>query len=70
MDKTALADLEGKSLIGDFDGQTRTIFTLLDQVLQRVGGTLQNLVTMTVFINDPRYGDRFVELRKSFFKAG
>ena len=25
---------------------------------------------MTVFINDPRNGDRFVELRKGFFPDG
>jgi 2-iminobutanoate/2-iminopropanoate deaminase len=28
------------------------------------------MVTMTVFINDPRYGDRFVELRKPMFPDG
>jgi enamine deaminase RidA (YjgF/YER057c/UK114 family) len=38
--------------------------------LKRVGGSLANLVTMTVFINDPRYGDRFVELRKDKFPDG
>jgi len=38
--------------------------------LRRIGGSLANLVTMTVFINDPRYGDRFVELRKGFFPDG
>jgi enamine deaminase RidA (YjgF/YER057c/UK114 family) len=25
---------------------------------------------MTVFINDPRYGDAFIELRKGFFPDG
>ena len=25
---------------------------------------------MTVFINDPRHGDRFVELRRAFFPIG
>ena len=43
---------------------------LIDQTLKRCGGSLANLVTMTVFINDPRHGDRFVELRKSFFPDG
>jgi enamine deaminase RidA (YjgF/YER057c/UK114 family) len=28
------------------------------------------MVTMTVFINDPRNGDRFVALRKEFFPDG
>ena len=68
--QTALQGLEGKSLVGDFEGQTRTIFALLDRTLQSAGGALKDLVTMTVFINDPRHGDRFVELRKEFFAAG
>jgi 2-iminobutanoate/2-iminopropanoate deaminase len=68
--QTALQDQNGKSLIGDFEGQTRTIFKLLDATLQKVGSSLKDLVTMTVFINDPRHGDRFVEIRKEFFAAG
>ena len=53
-----------------FEPQVRTIFGLIDQTLKRCGGGLTNLVTMTVFINDPRHGDRFVELRKGFFPDG
>jgi enamine deaminase RidA (YjgF/YER057c/UK114 family) len=68
--QTALQGLDGKSLLGDFEGQTRTIFALLDRTLQKVGAALKDMVTMTVFINDPRHGDRFVELRKEFFAAG
>jgi enamine deaminase RidA (YjgF/YER057c/UK114 family) len=68
--QTALQDQDGKSLVSDFEGQTRTIFKLLDATLKKVGGSLKDLVTMTVFINDPRHGDRFVEIRKEFFAAG
>jgi enamine deaminase RidA (YjgF/YER057c/UK114 family) len=68
--QTALQDTDGKSLVGDFEGQTRTIFKLLDATLKAVGSSLKDLVTMTVFINDPRDGDRFVELRKEFFTPG
>jgi 2-iminobutanoate/2-iminopropanoate deaminase len=68
--QTALQDESGKSLLGDFDGQTRTIFRLLDATLKKVGASLADLVTMTVFINDVRHGDRFVEIRKEFFTAG
>ena len=28
------------------------------------------MVTMTVFITDPRFGDKFVELRGGFFPDG
>ncbi len=68
--QTALQDQDGKSLVGDFEGQTRTIFKLLDATLKNVGASLKDLVTMTVFISDPRNGDRFVEIRKEFFAAG
>jgi 2-iminobutanoate/2-iminopropanoate deaminase len=36
----------------------------------QTGSSLKDLVTMTVFINDPRHGDRFVEIRKEFFGVG
>jgi 2-iminobutanoate/2-iminopropanoate deaminase len=68
--QTALQGLDGKSLLGDFEGQARTIFALLDRTLQKAAAALKDMVTMTVFINDARNGDRFVELRKEFFAAG
>lgn len=68
--QTALRDEAGNDIAGNFDAQARTIFRLIDQTLQRTGGRLANMVTMTVFINDPRHGDRFVDLRKEFFPDG
>jgi 2-iminobutanoate/2-iminopropanoate deaminase len=68
--QTTTVDLNGKSLIGDFEGQARTVFALMDRTLKRSGGSLQNLVSMTVFINDPRYGDQFVKMRHEMFPDG
>ena len=68
--QTATEDLNHKPIVGDFDAQVRTDFALLDQTLKRAGGSLRNLVTMTVFINDPRHGDRFIELRRGMFPDG
>jgi 2-iminobutanoate/2-iminopropanoate deaminase len=68
--QTATEDLKGKSLLGDFPGQAKTIFALMDSTLKRSGGSLQNLVTMTVFITDARYGDQFVKLRHDMFPDG
>jgi 2-iminobutanoate/2-iminopropanoate deaminase len=68
--QTATEDLNHKPIAGDFDAQVRTVFALLDQTLKRAGGSLRNLVTMTVFINDPRHGDRFIELRRGMFPDG
>jgi enamine deaminase RidA (YjgF/YER057c/UK114 family) len=53
---------------GDFDAQVREIFEKLDQTIRAAGGRgLSDMVTMTVFIKDPRHGDRFVEMRKEAF---
>ena len=68
--QTATRDEAGNDISGNFDAQMKTIFGLIDKTLRRTGGTLANMVTMTVFINDPRNGDRFVELRKGFFPDG
>jgi len=58
------ADASGRSLAGDFDGQVREVFARLDQTLAELDGSLTDIVTMTVFITDTRYGDRFTQLRK------
>jgi 2-iminobutanoate/2-iminopropanoate deaminase len=60
-------DASGKSLAGDFDGQVREIFSRLGQTMEEAGGKLADMVTMTVFITDARYGDRFTQLRKEIF---
>ena len=68
--QTAVTDLNGNDISGKFDEQARTLFALMNRTLERAGGSLANLVTMTVFITDPRLGDRLVELRREFFKEG
>jgi 2-iminobutanoate/2-iminopropanoate deaminase len=68
--QTATVDESGKDISNNFEAQTRTIFALIDKTLRRTGGTLANLVTMTVFINDPRYGDAFVKIRAEIFSDG
>ena len=68
--QTGGRDDEGRDLSGQFEPQARQIFRAIDQTLKRADGSLANLVTMTVFINDPRYGDAFIELRKELFPDG
>jgi enamine deaminase RidA (YjgF/YER057c/UK114 family) len=65
--QTATEDEKGNDIAGNFEAQVRTIFSLIDKTMQSCGGRLANMVTMTVFINDPRNGDRFVEMRRDFF---
>lgn len=53
----------------DFDSQVREVFAKLDTTIKGAGGNgLADMVTMTVFIKDPRLGDRFVELRREIFR--
>ena len=61
--QTATVDDSGKSLAGDFDGQVRQLFKNLGRTLEKAGGKLSDLVQMTVFITDVRYGDSFVKIR-------
>jgi len=68
--QTATVDASGQDITGNFEAQARAIFAMIDKTLRRAGGTLANLVTMTVFINDPRYGDSLVKIRGEFFTDG
>ncbi len=68
--QTATVDESGTDISGNFEAQTRTVFALMDKTLRRAGGTLANLVTMTVYINDPRHGDALVNIRNTFFSDG
>ena len=63
----AVADDNGRSLAGDFDGQVRQVFRLIDRTLQKAGGKLTDMVQMTVFITDVRLGDRLTEIRREIF---
>jgi 2-iminobutanoate/2-iminopropanoate deaminase len=65
--QVAAEDASGKPLAGDFDGQVREVFSRLGKTLEEAGGALGDMVTMTVFITDARFGDRFTQLRKGIF---
>jgi len=68
--QTATRDAQGRDISGDFEAQVTTIFALIDATLRKAGGSLADMVTMTVFINDPRHGDRFTEMRRGVFPDG
>lgn len=59
-------DDDGKLL--DFAGQTRRAFTRIAENLEAAGGKLSDMVTMTVFITDVRFGNEFTEIRKEYFE--
>ena len=43
------------------------IFVRLGKTLEDAGGTLKDMVTMTVFITDARLGNRLTEMRREIF---
>jgi len=68
--ETTTTDLSGKDIKGDVEAQARTIFALIDQTLQRSGGSLKDVVSMTVFLTDVRDGAVFSKVRRETFPDG
>ena len=63
----AAEDESGASLDSNFDGQVRCIFRKMAASLVQVGGSLNEVVNMTIYITNVENNGRFVELRKEFF---
>ena len=68
--QTATRDNAGNDIANNFEAQVKQVFSQIDQIMKRAGGSLANVVSMTVFIKESRYGDRFVEMRKDMFQNG
>jgi 2-iminobutanoate/2-iminopropanoate deaminase len=64
---TTLKDEQGKSLAGDFEGQTRFIFREIERNVKKAGGTLSDVVYMTVYLTDARNGMQLATIRKEVF---
>jgi enamine deaminase RidA (YjgF/YER057c/UK114 family) len=63
----AAEDEDGNSLAGDFGAQVRCVFRKMARQMEEVGGSIDDVVTMTGFITEVRYNLDFVEIRKEFF---
>src|SRR5438094_572291 len=68
--QTATRDNDGRDITSNFEAQVKQVFSQIDQIMKRAGGSLANIVQVTVFIKESRYGDRFVEMRKDYFQNG
>src|SRR5262245_4336319 len=55
---------------GDFPGQVRATWENLRRVLAKAGGSVDDIVTMTVYTTERRWGETFTEMRKEVFKTG
>jgi 2-iminobutanoate/2-iminopropanoate deaminase len=65
--QVGFVDDNRKPLNGDFDAQVRQTFKNIQRVMEKTGGSLRDIVSMTVFVGDGRHALRFTELRKEFW---
>ena len=68
--QTGLVDEQGQSMAGNFEGQARVIFRAIDAVVKRAGGSIKDVVTITVYLTDPRLIDPLMPLRREFWPEG
>ena len=61
-------DEAGKNYAGDFDAQVRMSFARIRETLEKAGGKLDDIVTMTVFITDMANGTVSPNCAKNSFK--
>jgi enamine deaminase RidA (YjgF/YER057c/UK114 family) len=61
-------DAQPQAGVGRFEAQARRTFERMRLILEAAGGSLDNLVTMTVFVTDIRNGDEFVRVRGEILK--
>jgi enamine deaminase RidA (YjgF/YER057c/UK114 family) len=64
---TGQKDASGRSLAGDFEAQTRQTFSNIEETLKEAGASLADIVTMTVFLTDPRHTTPMTEIRNEVF---
>ena len=68
--QVALTDEQGQSLAGNFEGQARAIFRAIDGAVKRAGGSIKDVVTITVYLTDPRLIDPLMPIRREFWPDG
>ncbi|HEV8642482.1 MAG TPA: RidA family protein [Methylomirabilota bacterium] len=52
---------------GNFDQQVGQVWENMRLAVEKAGGQLSDVVTMTVFLTDLGHGNRFIELRRQKF---
>ena len=68
--QTGLVDEDGKSMAGNFEGQARVIFRAIDAVVKRAGGSIKDVVNITVYLVDPRLLDPLMPIRREVWPDG
>ena len=52
---------------GDIKAQTRRVFEQIKMIVTAGGGTMDDIVKITVFVKDVRYREQYAEVRSEFF---
>jgi 2-iminobutanoate/2-iminopropanoate deaminase len=55
---------------GDYRGQVRATWENMRRVMAKAGGSVDDIVTMTVYTTERRWGEIFTDMRKEVFKTG
>ena len=55
---------------GDYRGQIRATWENMRRIMAKAGGSLDDIVTMTVYTTERRWGEIFTDMRKEVFKTG
>lgn len=55
---------------GDFARQVKATWENTRRIMARAGGSLDDIVTMTVYTTERRWGETFTDMRKGVFKTG
>ena len=64
-------DQDGRLMApGDFTGQVKQVWNNMGAILEKAGGELDNVATMTVYTTERRWGRQFTAGRKEIFKKG
>jgi 2-iminobutanoate/2-iminopropanoate deaminase len=53
--------------IGDIKAQTRRVFENVRKIVEAGGGTMDDVVKLTVFVTDVRFREAYGEVRTEFF---
>jgi 2-iminobutanoate/2-iminopropanoate deaminase len=56
--------------LGDFAAQFKSVFDKIGNTLAKAGGSLDDIVSMGVFLTDLRYTPQFSKMAKEIFKKG
>jgi 2-iminobutanoate/2-iminopropanoate deaminase len=68
--QVGIRDEQGKSMAGDFEGQARVIFRAIEAAAKRAGGSMKDVVNITVYLTDPRLLEPLIPVRHEFWPDG